>query len=629
MLNPVARTPLSVPLVPAPIPKQITVAPTGPVPKAEISNQFSTAVLPPLPDAPTAPRITQQVTRTVRHVLYPTLVMPPAPQRHGQPPQPSPPDGHLNPPLDSCLPLIQTPWKPNRTKQYLQLPPLHPPPQALSPPWSSPPQGPLSAPDSWALRGPQPGLVAPNVIRCPAPLPPLDTRRPRPGKCLTTYLLQLEAGHPRATCPLPNATASGAGMCFFPFLIRLLLLSVPPILCAYKTPLFGAPTFIPFKTTSHLPPPGGSRHKPKVAFYVSTFLMAQATVLPAFFNRPDVAALDLFGVGLFGKSFSHFRILNIYNLWTRRTSQMMVSPLIAFPDLSHPTLVVGDFNIHYPLPDPLHSHSADELATSLPYFSRMSGPGFGLLNQPGVYTRFPLGSAGRPSVLDLSFAFPSLLLFCQAWDTPFPSTSSDHVSLQIILSLPFSSAPPSSPNWSLTDWPSCELLLEDFAVPRPPPLTTRLSLEAWFDRHLSCLTTFLTSHTTTNCPSYRSKAWWSLLLSLLRNEFHSATRKARSSHLPANRANANFSKRGYFKAIKAAKAAHWRGLLSSATPRSIWMVKKLSPGRLAPRFPSLPDATTPTQNKVGLLNHFFPLQPFRPLVTNLTKQGRFHMTNSY
>ena len=54
-------------------------------------------------------------------------------------------------------------------------------------------------------------------------------------------------------------------------------------------------------------------------------------------------------------------------------------------------------------------------------------------------------------------------------------------------------------------------------------------------------------------------------------------------------------------------------LLASATPRSIWTVKKLSLGRLAPRFPSLPDATTPTQINDALLHHFFPPQPPRPL----------------
>ena len=243
----------------------------------------------------------------------------------------------------------------------------------------------------------------------------------------------------------------------------------------------------------------------------------------------------------------------------------------------------------------------------------MSELGSGLLNQPAVYTRFPLGGAGRPSVPDLFFASPLLLPFCQVWDTPFFPTGSDHVTVQIILSHPFSAPPPPFPNWSLTDWPSLEPLLKDFAVPPSPSLPTRLSLEAWFDRQLSDLTTLLTSHTHTKGPSYRSKPWWSPLLSLLRKEFHSATRKARSSHLPADRANANLSKSGYFKAIKAAKAAHWRSVLSSATLRSIWTVNKLSLGRLAPRFPSLPDATTPTPINDALLNHFFLPQPSWPL----------------
>ena len=194
---------------------------------------------------------------------------------------------------------------------------------------------------------------------------------------------------------------------------------------------------------------------------------------------------------------------------------MTVSPLIAFPDLSHPTLLVGDFNIHHPLPDPLRYHSAEEPATSFSYFSRMAEVGLGLLNQPGVYTRFPLGGASCPSVLDLSFASPSLLPFCQTWDTPFPSTGSDHVPVQIIPSHPFSSPPPPSPNGSLTYWPSLEPLLKAFVVPPPPALPTRLFLEAWLDRHLSRLTTLLTSHTPTKRHSYRSKPWWSPLLSLL------------------------------------------------------------------------------------------------------------------
>ena len=127
--NPVARTPPSAPSAPAPILRQSTIAPTRPVPKVETSSQFSTAVLPPVPDAPTAPRITQQATGTARLVLYLPLEMSPAHRRPGQPPRPPPPILHLNPPLHSCLHLILTPWIPKRTRHDLPFPLPHPPPR--------------------------------------------------------------------------------------------------------------------------------------------------------------------------------------------------------------------------------------------------------------------------------------------------------------------------------------------------------------------------------------------------------------------------------------------------------------------------------------------------------------------
>ena len=43
-----------------------------------------------------------------------------------------------------------------------------------------------------------------------------------------------------------------------------------------------------------------------MTYSVSTYLLAQALVLPAIFDRPDRAALVVFGVNLFGKLFSHF-----------------------------------------------------------------------------------------------------------------------------------------------------------------------------------------------------------------------------------------------------------------------------------------------------------------------------------
>ena len=80
----------------------------------------------------------------------------------------------------------------------------------------------------------------------------------------------------------------------------------PPDVVCLQDPPFWRSCLPSSQNFTSFAPPGGTGNKPKVAFYVSTHSLAQATVLPAFFDRPDVVALDLFGVDLFGKSFSHF-----------------------------------------------------------------------------------------------------------------------------------------------------------------------------------------------------------------------------------------------------------------------------------------------------------------------------------
>ena len=246
---------------------------------------------------------------------------------------------------------------------------------------------------------------------------------------------------------------------------------------------------------------------------------------------------------------------------------------------------------------------------SFPYCSRASELGFELLNLPGVFTRFPLGGSSRPSVIDLSFASPGLAPFCHHWEISLPLTSSDHVPITITVSHPILSLPMPSPNWALTDWDSLTPLLGDLVFPAPPQLPTLLALEAWFDRHLSTLTSLLTSHTPVKRPSQRSKPWWSPLVTVLRREFHSASHGARATCLTPDQDAARLSKRGYFKAIKAAKSSHWKSLLASATSRSIWAVKKMAVGRPPHRFPTLPNASTTTQMNDALLGHFFPPVP--------------------
>ena len=228
MSNLAARTPLSAPSVLAPMQKQSTAALTQPASKVETSSQSLTAASLPPHAAPTALKITRQATGIARPALYLPPVPLPTSQKRKKPPQP-PPVAHLNQPLTSSIRLTRMPWTFSQTEPAPPLPPPQPPPQALSPLWSLLPQGPLYALHSWAPRDPPPGPVVPNPMGNPAPPPPPEISRPRTSKCLTTHLLRLGAGPPRATCPSFSTTASGAGMCFFPCLILLLQLSAPPI----------------------------------------------------------------------------------------------------------------------------------------------------------------------------------------------------------------------------------------------------------------------------------------------------------------------------------------------------------------------------------------------------------------
>jgi len=65
---------------------------------------------------------------------------------------------------------------------------------------------------------------------------------------------------------------------------------------------------------------------------------------------------------VFGSRFHSFKLINAYsiNLADRRVHS--VPPESLFPDTGVPLLVVGDLNIHNPLPDPLRAFSSREVS---------------------------------------------------------------------------------------------------------------------------------------------------------------------------------------------------------------------------------------------------------------------------
>lgn len=136
-----------------------------------------------------------------------------------------------------------------------------------------------------------------------------------------------------------------------------------------------------------------------------------ATITATFSNWTDLATMDISAQSLFGTSAEKFRIVNCYSVWGATHSERTVSPTLALPFASFPTLVVGDFNIHHRSSDPLRRHNSSELKASFPYFSRAVEYAYTLLNTARVHTRFLLNGTCRPSVLDISFTSTALMPF--------------------------------------------------------------------------------------------------------------------------------------------------------------------------------------------------------------------------
>jgi len=160
------------------------------------------------------------------------------------------------------------------------------------------------------------------------------------------------------------------GCVLFLILILMPQLNFLLIFFVYK-PLFpGALIFIPSQISFRLPHLLGPAPNPKWPFMFPRTCWLRPLFFLAFLAGQTWPPLICSGQTCLACHFPVFLIINLYTLWTKRTSQMTVSPLVAFPDSLLPTLVVGDFNLNHCLPHPLRTHSIEDLNTSFPYLSR-------------------------------------------------------------------------------------------------------------------------------------------------------------------------------------------------------------------------------------------------------------------
>src|SRR5437879_5612471 len=242
------------------------------------------------------------------------------------------------------------------------------------------------------------------------------------------------------------------------------------------------PSFRMFKAFH---PPATLRNRPRVATYIHQDLLQSSSVLPCLLGRLDTMAIDIHSQqGLFGSNHKIFWLYNSYSVNGTSCSSRTLSPQDLLPPHSFPTITLGDFNLHHPLPDPLRELSSQDISISGPYFDRASDLGYSLLNVPGTFTRFPFDSSSRPGVLDISFANLAAAPFFQSWEATLPSTGSDHVPITILLSAPLLRPPPPSPNWHKPDCNPLNTSLEAIKVPLPPSMPTNHSLPSCLDHHL-------------------------------------------------------------------------------------------------------------------------------------------------
>src|SRR5437899_5312432 len=243
---------------------------------------------------------------------------------------------------------------------------------------------------------------------------------------------------------------------------------IPQIVAIQDPPAWNSrlPSFRMFKAFH---PPAHKGARPRVATYVHQDLLQSASVLPCLFDRLDQMAIDIHSQqGLFGSKHKIFRLYNSYSVNGTSCSSRTLPPQDIFPAHSFPTVTMGDFNLHHPLPDPLRELSSQDISVSAPDFERAADLGYSLLNVPGIFTRFPFDSSSRPGVLDISFANPSAAPFFHSWETSLPSTGSDHVPITILLSAPLLRPPPPTPNWDKTDWNALKPKLARINIPSPP-----------------------------------------------------------------------------------------------------------------------------------------------------------------
>ena len=332
---------------------------------------------------------------------------------------------------------------------------------------------------------------------------------------------------------------------------------------------------------------------PEISFRVS--------LSPSSPHDPDILVLDL---SLQNNTTT--RIYNIYNEMdqaqgTQRTLERCLYNLNIAPN----SLVLGDFNTHHPLWDPLGSISP----RAQYLINWLESNNLELINTPGTGT-FYRPNLERPSILDLTFATSSIANKIHKWEV-LPSIGSDHFPLLFTLkstNITPNNNKPDFFNIKQANWEGFQTKLQELVI-RPDNIINsqefntinNLSTDSCLllDLATTQLTSFIQEAAKANIPILdlgpKSKPWWNPEIKNLQNTLKYTQNRLNPTQ--SDTINSYLTARNkYFTAIKIAKKEHWNQFLEGNNPTNIYKAMAYTKGDSRGNIPPIFDLTGNLQN---------------------------------
>ena len=333
---------------------------------------------------------------------------------------------------------------------------------------------------------------------------------------------------------------------------------------------------------------------------------------------PDILVIDL------SLQQTTTRIYNIYNEMDQaqsgqRTLERCLYNLNTAPN----SLVIGDFNTHHPLWDPLNSISP----RAQHFINWLEGNNLELINTPGTGT-FYRPNLERPSILDLTFATSYIASKIDNWEV-LPSIGSDHFPILFTLKS-VNIAPainkPDFFNIKQANWDGFKTKLQELVLSPNNIINSHefnsissLTLNSCLllDQAATQLTSYIQEAAKANIPILdlgpKSKPWWNPEIKGLQTTFKYSQQQLNLTQ-PNTISNYLIARNKYFTAIKSAKKDHWNQFLEGNNPTNIYKAmaytKGDSRGNIPPIVDLLGNLQTSFQDKAKALREaLFPEPP--------------------